>query len=681
MKKKFIYIAILLFAGIAFVACDDDDAEDLPSVPKIEEDMIIKSIVARISSFSPESRLGVFPDNPTASGFLARFELGHVMTVQLNGTPAEYTYAESRWHPKGDPLKFPEVSPEEGNHVKLTLKTADSNPQDGSKEGLLKADELVYEKQSQLPILHLTDVTMAHAKTLVELVFSVYEPESDVIINGVKAYALPATEPLVWRYQAIIEPGEDKFNYRLTFNDHQFDADINATDDVFEADKLYRIPIKLPKGGVELEIGQLEVVKWTEAGSGTAALSSQPNFHVTGYEGESLSVKYTNGDSGEVTLDGEGKGYILSQYPPRTIRSIQKEGHKEILIGRLEDERFSIVVDEEGKLQVRTREGVDYVIGTAGEWITFFSTASGGYNDIVLDADIDLMNETYSRASYFYATLDGQGHKVHNINIESTAGNIGAIGGYCYMGAVKNLHLASGKVSSTGSNIGGFFGMLYYYATVENCSSGIHVSGKDYVGGIAGTSNTNAYNINYCANYGQITASGNYAGGIVGQSLVNIIACANYGDVKGNTYVGGVAGNLYSKTMTASYNRGNIEARIASGNANAGGLTGNVRSGATIKSGYNTGMISVQEGVANAGAIAGTNSGNVSNTYWTGFSTAGTNISSGAAAAFSSSAWPVDNAGANWGIGSSATGGVYWKALYSWTGGGADQKYPELFWE
>lgn len=101
--------------------------------------------------------------------------------------------------------------------------------------------------------------------------------------------------------------------------------------------------------------------------------------------------------------------------------------------------------------------------------------------------------------------------------------------------------------------IGSFAGM--FNGTIENCVSYATVYGNKYVGGILGTKGQSMGDciVRNCNFYGNIEATGEYAGGIVGGGYasssapntpaVSIENCGVTGNIKGSNYVGGILGS------------------------------------------------------------------------------------------------------------------------------------------
>ena len=88
--------------------------------------------------------------------------------------------------------------------------------------------------------------------------------------------------------------------------------------------------------------------------------------------------------------------------------------------------------------------------------------------------------------------------KLYINNSESCTGFIGFGGGNIY-----NLEL-TGKITSTGDNVGAFMGMTYVGRKIENCISRVDIqSTGSYIGGITGNNGTTTN----CINYGSVNGN------------------------------------------------------------------------------------------------------------------------------------------------------------------------------
>ena len=290
-----------------------------------------------------------------------------------------------------------------------------------------------------------------------------------------------------------------------------------------------------------------------------------------------------------------------------------------------------------------------YLISTADELRLFASMVNSGQTSINgrLTADI-LLNDTANWTSWnestapanswtpigsdanpFTGTLDGDGHSVSGIYINSEADNQGLVGylgsgrtrnigvkasyikggyyvggvcGYNYGGTVSNCY-NTGSVEGN-SSVGGLCGMNY--GNVINCYNNGSVEGNEIVGGLCGRNDGTVTN---CYNNGNITGS-NYVGGVCGYNYGGTVTnCYNTGSVTGNDYVGGLCGMNY-RNVTNCYNTGSVE-----GNYSVGGLCG-FNNGGTVTNCYNTGSVTGNDYV---GGVCGQNTmGTVTNCYNTG---------------------------------------------------------------
>ena len=290
-----------------------------------------------------------------------------------------------------------------------------------------------------------------------------------------------------------------------------------------------------------------------------------------------------------------------------------------------------------------------YQIANGAQLKLFASMVNGGQTSIngKLTADI-LLNDTEgwenwgstapantwtpigsSSSQPFNGTLDGDGHSVSGIYINSEADYQGLVG-YLGSGRTRNIGVkasyikggnyvagvcggnASGNVSNcynTGSvegnsSVGGVCGMNMM-ANVINCYNSGSVEGNSQVGGLCGL---NYGTVSNCYNTGSVEGNSS-VGGVCGENWGTVTSCYNTANVTGTgDYVGGVCGDNYFGTVTNCYNSGSVE-----GNYDVGGVCG--RNSNTVSNCYNTGSV---EGNYSVGGVCGENYGTVNNCYNTG---------------------------------------------------------------
>ena len=170
----------------------------------------------------------------------------------------------------------------------------------------------------------------------------------------------------------------------------------------------------------------------------------------------------------------------------------------------------------------------------------------------------------------YQGTFDGNGKTIRNLFISSTSNEIGFFG-YAADCRIKNITFDNAKVkgndnSSTGI-LAGYAGscVIENIKTTGNCS----VEGQYETGGIAGRANGNISN---CENHAIVNGL-HSVGGIVGicfDSGNSITSCANYGAITGTEdFVGGIIGYFGEGSLQNSANYGNI-----TGDARVGNLIG-----------------------------------------------------------------------------------------------------------
>ena len=187
----------------------------------------------------------------------------------------------------------------------------------------------------------------------------------------------------------------------------------------------------------------------------------------------------------------------------------------------------------------------------------------------------------------YRGTFDGNRKTITNLYINASQNNVGLFG-YTMEGTIKNLTFEYANVTNTKT----YTGILVGYANNSNLqnikiSNTCQIKGGKETGGIAGDFWGNAYNcVNYatvqgkervgsllgyctakyssittCANYGNVTATGTDAGGLVGYFISGTIQdCANYGDVKGTEHVAGMAGYVNEGKIQNVFSYGNVSA-------------------------------------------------------------------------------------------------------------------------
>ena len=217
-----------------------------------------------------------------------------------------------------------------------------------------------------------------------------------------------------------------------------------------------------------------------------------------------------------------------------------------------------------------------YQIANGAQFYNFIQNCGTAYYE--LTDDIDLGNQPFPIISKFAGVLNGNDHKIVNLNITSGTSDYTAMIGTC-TGTVKNLSVY-GTVESTKSYTAAIVGELSG-GTIENCQ-------------------------NYCTVNSTNTNSSGYTGGIAAyvRNKGEILDCANLGSIYGIVYVGGIAGRVEYTTSTQGASSGDIDVIPSiTGCQNVANITGK----------YAGGICSSQRGTTisecvNTGEVTGTSS-------------------------------------------------------------------------
>lgn len=153
-----------------------------------------------------------------------------------------------------------------------------------------------------------------------------------------------------------------------------------------------------------------------------------------------------------------------------------------------------------------------------------------------------------------------------------------------------------GVIASEAPTAGGISGSISGFTTIDGCYNEAPVTALNSVGGIVGASTLVSATVTNCWNSGAVSATGTgvgaytaagsgiAAGGIAGRAQGKYIYCYNLGEVKGATYVGGIAGQPTKGTSATAcgtqvlncYNAGALSSTIETGEAgNLIGLAAN----------------------------------------------------------------------------------------------------------
>lgn len=261
--------------------------------------------------------------------------------------------------------------------------------------------------------------------------------------------------------------------------------------------------------------------------------------------------------------------------------------------------------------------------------------------NINLKSDIDLTDISWPLDVTYNAILDGRGHKISNLKLETSSqkANIGFIsinegtiqnitfedaeikvtteasdvGVICGRsgGNLNNINVTGKIDASVCTSVGGVTG--YVYGSASNLTSDVEIKGLSKVGGVIGAWSIEQGTIDNLVNYSPVSGGDSVGGvfgyvqgikGIDGYTLT-ISNCKNHADVNGNAGVGGIVG--YNTNSCSDYGTSfamtsflfcENEGKITGTNEKVGGIAGEAMP-ADILNCKNSGDIS------GAGRVAG----------------------------------------------------------------------------
>ena len=224
---------------------------------------------------------------------------------------------------------------------------------------------------------------------------------------------------------------------------------------------------------------------------------------------------------------------------------------------------------------------------------------------VILEQDIDLSDVDFEMIPIFAGTFDGNGHTISGFHSVGD-GYVGGLFRYiAQSGMVKNLQLR-GNVEGTEEKecIGSICGVNY--GTIRNCSFVGNISGRDTVGGIAGTNEVTGLIID-CSISGHV--AGYYmTGGIVGINHGGISWCLNSSGINDDSEWVEEDDEMGSGLLLG-INSSDSDVEFYSG-VDTGGIAG--YSDGTISNCFNYGKVGYEHTGYNIGGIVGRQAGVVS---------------------------------------------------------------------
>ncbi len=217
-----------------------------------------------------------------------------------------------------------------------------------------------------------------------------------------------------------------------------------------------------------------------------------------------------------------------------------------------------------------------------------------------ITADIDLTGMDFSGIPTFSGILNGNGHTVSGIRI-NTEGSVAGFFRYIEEGAVVRDLSLLGEIAPEGSKntVGGVAGENR--GTIENCSFDGSVTGADKVGGIVGDNKLTGV-VTDCAVSGAVIGN-HFIGGITGSNYGVIRECTNEAEINTTAAQNKVElSDISFETMTNSESANTV--------TDVGGIAGT--SSGVIRECENRGNVGYRLMGYNIGGISGSQSGYIS---------------------------------------------------------------------
>lgn len=398
--------------------------------------------------------------------------------------------------------------------------------------------------------------------------------------------------------------------------------------------------------GTAGDVNVNDVVSWSAS---QLTLNAQNNININANLNASgtgrLALEY-----GQGTASGTGNSYSFSNGAKINLPAGNNFSTKQGSTGTAFN--YTVITDlgAAGSTSGTDLQGISG--GLAGRYVLgadIDASATSGWNSGAGFAPLGPSNLVQ-----FTGTLDGLGHTISGLTINRPAAtyvglfgyvgipgrinNLGLVGGSVAgqtkvgalagwnSGNINNSH-ASTSVTGTGSEAGGLVGTSQ--GEIRNSHATGAVSGGLAVGGLVGWGQGAI--INSYATTGTVTASGQWAGGLVGYMLNSGTISGSYATrnvVSTSADVGGLVGYWDSNgSATAAINNSYATGTVT-GTNHVGGLVGyKVNAQGVINNSYATGAVT---GTSNQGGLVGLwDAGTaINNSFWDS-ATTGRNASSG----------------------------------------------------
>ncbi len=238
-----------------------------------------------------------------------------------------------------------------------------------------------------------------------------------------------------------------------------------------------------------------------------------------------------------------------------------------------------------------------------GDYIGLFGCSMGFIENLGIE-DCNIIGKEYVGGLIGFAYEGTVKNCYVTGNVEGKANRVGLLSGQ-NDGVVTDCH-TSGNIEGK-EHVGGLVGLNY--GSIINSRSSGNVKGSNQIGGLIGL--VQKGRISNCKSDCIVEAIQENAGGLIGQNNGTLVNCQVSGKVTGRAYIGGLAGwNYYGSVENCSAS-GNVKGTMISG-----GLIGSSETDKPLIKCFATGNVEGTEGYI--GGLIGMNNGPVSDSYATG---------------------------------------------------------------
>ncbi|MCE1274841.1 MAG: filamentous hemagglutinin N-terminal domain-containing protein, partial [Chlorobiales bacterium] len=178
----------------------------------------------------------------------------------------------------------------------------------------------------------------------------------------------------------------------------------------------------------------------------------------------------------------------------------------------------------------------------------------------------------------FKGVLDGLGHTIDNLTVNTSTDNVGLFG-VTNSASIRNIGITNVNLQG-GNKVGAVVGYAQSTSILNSWSSGIIHLNYSYAGGLVGSATNTVIEKSYST--AAVSSSDPadlftyYTGGLVGYMQANSSIRQSYssGNTTGGISVGGIAGYMIDSTITSTYSN----ADEILGTKTTGGIVGNMQS-------------------------------------------------------------------------------------------------------